>query len=71
MSALIVESLHSRLARLVPGAVVTRREHARPGERYQVTRPAPRAGATVQLLAVADSEREAVDRAVFLFGGQR
>lgn len=71
MSALVVESMAARLARLVPGAVVTRREHARPGERYQVTRPAPRAGATVQLLAVADSEREAVDRAVFLFGGRR
>lgn len=71
MSALVVESMQARLARLVPGAAVTRREPARPGERYQVTRPAPRTGNTVQVLAVADSEREAVNRAVSLFGGRR
>ena len=78
MSALIVESLHSRLARLVPGARVEPTPSVRtiepelgatvmaappPTERYRVVR----GGVT---LATASSEREAIARALFLWGAR-
>lgn len=77
-AALVVETLEQKLARLVPGARVEPTPSIRtiepelgatmvvtppPTERYRVVRR----GVT---LATAASEREAVDRALFLWGAR-
>lgn len=78
MSALTVETLDAKLSRLLPGAKVEPTPSVRtiepelgatvmaappPTERYRVVR----GGVT---LATAASEREAIDRALFLWGAR-
>lgn len=79
MSALAVETLDAKLSRLLPGAKVEPTPSVRtiepelgatvmaappPTERYRVVR----GGVT---LATGASKREAIERAIFLYGGAR
>jgi hypothetical protein len=58
----------ARLARVLPGAVVEHRIGIHPGSRYVVLRPA--SGSTRQVLAAAETCREAVERACDLWGAR-
>lgn len=60
---LVVETLEQRLERLVPGARMDRSTVHAHEEQWRVQRGQ-------QLLAVGASQREAIDRAVFLWGAR-
>lgn len=60
---LVVETLQQRLERLVPGARMDRSTVHAHEEQWRVQRGQ-------QLLAVGASQREAIDRAVFLWGAR-
>ena len=70
MGDLIVETLDAKLSRLLPGAVVRYRigflsEHA-----WAVTQPFPKPTRGTRVLATGASKREAIDRALFLWGAR-
>lgn len=68
MSALVVETIQAKLARLLPGAKAFRPlgegVPVPPTEAWRVVRDG-------RVLATAATEREAVDRALFLWEGRR
>lgn len=71
---MIGETLTAKLARLLPGSKVAVVPTAKPEERFVVdgwrkTRDGKRLELAV--LATGSSEREAIDRALFLWGAQR
>jgi hypothetical protein len=73
MMTLVVETLHAKLQRLLPGAEVRERRQLRdalgagkpvtPEEAWEVSRG-------VRVLARGATEREAVDRALFLWASR-
>lgn len=65
---MITEPLTARLERLLPGAIVTESSERPPHRRFHVEREAT-GGWTI--LATASSEREAIERALFLWGARR
>lgn len=69
--ALVTEPLAEKLSRLIPGAVARRRGGAPPERLWVVEQPRAKGAAEWNVLGTGSTEREAIDRAVFLYGSRR
>lgn len=71
MSALTVETLDEKLIRLLPGAEVRHCSALSSEHAWAVTQPFPKPTRGTRVLATGASKREAIERAIFLYGGAR
>lgn len=65
---LVVDSLEAKLQKAVPGAIVHDSQEKGVDNRWEVF--GPKDSSSMRLLATGASKREAIDRAVFLWGGR-
>ena len=63
---LVVESLEAKLKKAIPGAIVHDSQEMGVENRWEVF--GPKDSASMRLLATGASKREAIDRAIFLWG---